>query len=145
MARLLKQDDVLAYIMLHAHEPELLKPIRLAADKAIKAHNAGAKQALAPKYSDVAYNMAKWLAEQVIARYPYVKQPNIEQWADDIDKLMRCDKQPYDHVKVALVFSQQDDFWRQQVRSGANLRKHYEKLLVKAQERQIKGGGTYSV
>lgn len=145
MARLINQDDVLAYIMLHGHEPELLKPIRLAADKAIKKHNAGAKKALAPKYSNTAHQMATWLWQQVQARYPYVKEPSLEQWADDIDKLMRCDKQPYENVKVALVFSQQDDFWRQQVRSGANLRKHYEKLLVKAQERQIKGGGTYKV
>lgn len=147
MATLIKQDDVLAYIMLHGHQPELLKPIRLAADKAIKAHNAANRTqgALAPKYSNDALKMANWLAEQVLQRYPYVKQPNIEQWADDIDKLVRCDKQPLDNVKIALLFSQQDNFWRQQVRSGANLRKHYEKILVKAQEYQTKKGGTYSV
>lgn len=147
MAKLINQDDVLAYIMLHGHQPELLKPIRLAADKAIKAHNAvnRTQGALAPKYSTDALKMATWLAEQVMQRYPYVKQPNIEQWADDIDKLVRVDKQPLDNVKIALLFSQQDSFWRQQVRSGANLRKHYEKLLVKAQEHKPKGGGVVSV
>lgn len=147
MARLIKQDDVLAYIMLHGHQPELLKPIRLAADKAIKAHNAAnrSKGAVAPKYSNDAFKMATWLAGQVMERYPYVNQPNVEQWADDIDKLVRIDKQPLANVKIALLFSQQDKFWRQQVRSGANLRKHYEKLLVKAQEYQPKGGGVVSV
>jgi hypothetical protein len=147
MARLIDQEDVLAYILLHGHQPELLKPIRLAADKAIKAHNATNRStgALTPKYSSDALKMATWLAEQVKLRYPYVKEPSLEQWADDIDKLVRCDKQPLDNVKIALLFSQQDAFWRQQVRSGANLRKHYEKLLVKAQEVQAKQGGTYKV
>ena len=112
MAKLINQDDVLAYIMLHGHQPELLKPIRLAADKAIKAHNAANRTqgALAPKYSTDALKMATWLAEQVMQRYPYVKQPNIEQWADDIDKLVRVDKQPLDNIKIALLFSQQDSF-----------------------------------
>lgn len=139
------QDDVLQYIAQNADQPELLKPIRLAADKAIKASNTAAKKELAPKYGQTAMAMAQWLWEQVSARYPYLKEPNLQQWADDIDKLERIDKQPYDHIKIALLFSQQDTFWRQQVRSGANLRKHYEKLLVKAQEAQQTRGGVYSV
>lgn len=143
----MNQQDVIAYIAAHADQPVLLKPIRLAADKAIQAYNAQLKasSALAPKYSTDALKMATWLAEQVQLRYPYTKQPNLEQWADDIDKLVRCDKQPIDNVKIALLFSQQDPFWRQQVRSGANLRKHYEQLLVKAQELQAQRGGRYSV
>ncbi len=143
----MNQQQVLQYIAAHADQPELLKPIRLAADKAIQAYNAALKAntGLVPKYSTDALKMATWLAEQVMQRYPYTKQPNLEQWADDIDKLVRCDKQPLDNVKIALLFSQQDTFWRQQVRSGANLRKHYEQLLVKAQELQAKQGGRYSV
>lgn len=143
----MNQQQVLQYIAAHADQPELLKPIRLAADKAIQAYNATLKAntGLVPKYSTDALKMATWLAEQVMLRYPYTKQPNLEQWADDIDKLVRCDKQPLDNVKIALLFSQQDTFWRQQVRSGANLRKHYEQLLVKAQELQAKQGGRYSV
>lgn len=143
----MNQQQVLQYIAAHADQPELLKPIRLAADKAIQAYNATLKAntGLVPKYSTDALKMATWLAEQVILRYPYTKQPNLEQWADDIDKLVRCDRQPLDNVKIALLFSQQDTFWRQQVRSGANLRKHYEHLLVKAQELQAKQGGRYSV
>lgn len=143
----MNQQQVLQYIAAHADQPELLKPIRLAADKAIQAYNATLKAntGLVPKYSTDALKMATWLAEQVMQRYPYTKQPNLEQWADDIDKLVRCDKQPLDNVKIALLFSQQDSFWRQQVRSGANLRKHYEQLLVKAQELQAKQGGRYSV
>lgn len=143
----MNQQQVLQYIAAHADQPALLKPIRLAADKAIQAYNATLKAntGLVPKYSTDALKMATWLAEQVMLRYPYTKQPNLEQWADDIDKLVRCDKQPLDNVKIALLFSQQDTFWRQQVRSGANLRKHYEQLLVKAQELQAKQGGRYSV
>jgi hypothetical protein len=143
----MNQQQVLQYIAAHADQPELLKPIRLAADKAIQAYNATLKAntGLVPKYSTDALKMATWLAEQVMKRYPYTKQPNLEQWADDIDKLVRCDKQPLDNVKIALLFSQQDTFWRQQIRSGANLRKHYEQLLVKAQEMQVERGGRYSV
>lgn len=143
----MQQQDVLAYIAAHADEPALLKPIRLAADKAIKAYNAqsGTDKHIAAKYSADALKMANWLWQQVQSRYPYVNEPNIEQWADDIDKLVRVDKQPLDYIKLALLFSQQDTFWRQQVRSGANLRKHYEKLLVKAQELQAKRGGVYKV
>lgn len=147
MARLIKQDDVLAYIMLHENEPELLKPIRLAADKAIKAANAAKRQGklAQPKVDPVFTNMAMWLAEQVRQRYPYAPEANIEQWAADIEKIVRLDKQEFGNVKVALIFSQQDNFWRQQIRSGANLRKHFVKLLVKAQEHKPQAGKVYSV
>lgn len=105
----MNQQQVLQYIAAHADQPELLKPIRLAADKAIQAYNATLKAntGLVPKYSTDALKMATWLAEQVMLRYPYTKQPNLEQWADDIDKLVRCIKQPLDN-KIALLFSQQD-------------------------------------
>lgn len=150
MALLIKQDDVLAYIMLHENEPELLRPIRLAADKAIKKNSSvQLKKGNQFKYSMWAYDQACALWEQVKQNYPFSKEPKLEQWAHDIWAIHRIDGYDYKVIDGVMRFSQYDEFWRQQVRSGANLRKHFEKVLVKAKEyqqkQQTRKGGTYSV
>lgn len=151
MAKLIKQDDVLAYIMLHENEPELLRPIRLAADKAIKKNNSHVllSKGNQYKYSMWAMDEANKLWASVKENYPFSPEPKLEQWAHDIWAIHRLDGYAYEVIDGVLRFSQYDEFWRQQVRSGANLRKHFVKVLVKAKEYQQKQnankGGTYSV
>ena len=56
------------------------------------------------------------------------KTPNLQNWADDIRKLMDIDGADAQLVKDVINFATNDAFWSGNILSAANLRKHFEKL-----------------
>ena len=89
--------------------------------------------------------LASGLWWKVKERYPFLKQPNLTEWANDIDKLNRVDEYDWQIILLVLKWSQHDDFWRQQIRSGKALRKHFEKLLVAIKEGEVGKSRVYKV
>lgn len=83
-----------------------------------------------PRPSEWAMDMAKVLYELSGNNFPRVKEPDLENWAHDIDKLNKIDKQDTTLIEGIMKWSQTDDFWKQQIRSGSALRKHFEKLYI---------------
>lgn len=129
-------DDLLAFIE-QCDDLGTLRQVRLVADKKVKAINASKKaKALSEthRYSKWSLDVAQALWASVQANYPLSNEPNLQQWAEDIDKIERLDKKPRELIIALAKFSQQDDFWRQQVRSGVSLRRHFMKLYVRAKE-----------
>lgn len=131
----MKTQEVLDYIETLDDQVEL-RAIRFAADKKVKAHNselvttANKRREAAPEAKDI----AQYLLEEVNIRYPFLKSQCATAWANEIDKLHRLDGYDWSIIKGVAEWSQDDSFWRQQIRSGANLRKHFEKMLVKINE-----------
>jgi predicted esterase len=62
------------------------------------------------------------------------KQRDIANWAADIEKLHRLDGYDWSIVEGIINWSQQDDFWKKNIRSGVKLRKQFDKLLIDAKE-----------
>ena len=60
-----------------------------------------------------------------------IKKPNLQTWATHIDKIIRIDGRSVEEVKRVIDWSQQDDFWKQNIRSTNKLRKHYAQLCMK--------------
>ena len=60
-----------------------------------------------------------------------IKKPNLQTWATHIDKIIRIDGRSAEEVKRVIDWSQQDDFWKQNIRSTTKLRKHYAQLCMK--------------
>jgi hypothetical protein len=54
-----------------------------------------------------------------------------DRWAKDIEKIHRIDGYDYKMIEAVLEWSQQDEFWKQNIRSGATLRKQFTQLLVR--------------
>ena len=113
-----------------------LKKIRTAVNKSLKTES----KKVPAKYSDWSYKLAQMLWVYVHTRYPFTPSPNLEQWADDIDKINRVDGFDPRVVQAVLQWSQNDSFWRKQVRSGANLRKHFVTMGVNIKEGESKKG-----
>jgi hypothetical protein len=84
-----------------------------------------------------------WFA--VHERYPFLKEPKFNDWAEDIDKINRIDGYEWNLIQHVLDWSQDDKFWRMQIRSGANLRKHFEKLLIQIKEKEDSRSRVYKV
>lgn len=126
------EPEVLEFINQNASNREIMLKIRLAADKNIKTMNATAKKDIVrKKYTPQSYAIASTLSTQVFDRYPFLKEKaDLEAWAVEIEKISRLDGYAYEIVDAVMKWSQEDTFWKQQIRSGLNLRKHFDKMLI---------------
>jgi hypothetical protein len=76
--------------------------------------------------------LTELLFNLVSKNYPFMKSKEIKQENyDDIEKLNRVDGYSFDIIKAVIDWSQQDDFWKQNIRSTKKLREKFETLLVK--------------
>jgi hypothetical protein len=75
------------------------------------------------------------------------KKPNIQNWAADIDKMIRIDKRVPCGIMNIICWSQADAFWQNNILSAAKLRKQYDQLkmrmlsisnLPKGKQKQLK-------
>lgn len=88
-----------------------------------------------------ALRIAEMLKGYVLERYPYyAKQVNVSKWADDIRLLHSVDGASYEAIEAIVrylfeIYSPNSDFdWREQIRSGKNLRKHWIRLYELARK-----------
>lgn len=81
----------------------------------------------------VAGHLAQVLHTLMSVNYHFLKvdEKQLRQWAKDIDKLNRIDGYDWETIEAVIRWSQEDDFWKQNIRSGAKLRKQFETLLVR--------------
>lgn len=153
---------VLGYIEENADNEDAIRAIARACTTQIKRYRASKKGEIAVipnkqgevavvdksaiiknEVSDQATYLAKYMGQEVKKRYPWYT-PRIDEWAKDIEAIHRLgcigesrnksEQFDWGTIKAVTMFSQQDEFWQQQVRSGANLRKHFNKLLIKAKK-----------
>lgn len=92
------------------------------------------KPAPARQIPTEAYQLAERLHKWILRNKPDRKiQENWKQrWAEDIDKMHRIDGRNWRQIAGAIDWSQRDDFWHQNILSGANLRKHYDRIEDRA-------------
>ena len=98
-------------------------------------------------YSQKSLELSKLLYKLIKKNNPswYVK-PNLDKWAEDMDKINRLDKDPitgakrtFEQIEWMIEWSQKDDFWSQNILSPAKLRKQFNQMVVKA--KKTKSGG----
>lgn len=82
-----------------------------------------------------AERLAELLAVKVIENYPFMEEKitaaDRARWVAALDKLNRIDGMDWRIIEYVLIWSQQDDFWKQNVRSGETLRRQFTKLMVR--------------
>jgi len=81
-----------------------------------------------------AYQLAERLHKWILRNKPDRKIQSgwQERWADEIDKMHRIDGREWRQIADAIDWSQRDEFWHQNILSGANLRKHYDRMEDRA-------------
>jgi predicted phage replisome organizer len=97
------------------------------------------------KYDDDSpyMKLAKRLFEHIKQRNPKQKEPTWQTWADDFRKTVELDNREVDEVTKVLDWSQQDDFWQNNVLSPAKFRKQYDQLYLKMKNNTGYGGNSY--
>ena len=81
--------------------------------------------------------LAKQLFEQIKNNNDEAKQPNLQNWANDIRLTIERDKRKPDSLKKMIEWSQADNFWSGVILSPKSLRKNYDRMAAQA-NRQYK-------
>jgi len=97
--------------------------------------------------------MAVLLRDLIRRRDPGFKEPNMQQWALDIDRIHRLDNRPFEDIRRMIVWSQNDTVpapgqtfcWANNILSPAKLRKQFTQLLMKSGPSRPSGHGIASV
>ena len=74
---------------------------------------------------------------------PKAKEPDLQKWASEIDKLIRIDKRTPEEIARVIEFSQSDSFWKSNILSTATLRKQFPKLFLKANNGNTSNRSSY--
>ena len=82
------------------------------------------------------YRLAKYLFKLIRENNPTHKEPNLQNWAKDIDKMIRLDKREVDDIEAVIYWCQHDDFWSRNVLSTSKLRIQYDQLKAKMKPKQ---------
>ena len=82
------------------------------------------------KYDDDSpyLGLAKYLFTKVKENNSKAREPNFQNWADDIRKLVEIDGNTVEEVKEVIDWCQSDDFWKNNVMSANKLRVQFPKL-----------------
>lgn len=85
------------------------------------------------------YICAAYLNKAICERLNVESKPEatLQSWAADFDKCNRIDHRPWDELEILLRWSQEDNFWQQNILSGDKFRKQYETLLAKAKAKGV--------
>lgn len=84
--------------------------------------------------SDVDFEMANLLYDWRLKVYPKTKKPKIENWANEFRLLRELDGGLQKDFKYIIEWSQNDSFWKGNIRSAKSFRNQYETLYIRAEE-----------
>lgn len=94
---------------------------------------------------DKAIELANKLKERILENKPNRKIDKnwLENWSKDIDRLHRIDGRSWEEIEKAIVWSQENSFWRTNILSGAKLREKIDALEDQMARENIptRGGG----
>src|SRR5690625_125973 len=77
------------------------------------------------------HDLANRLAEQVKANGNIVRTIGQENWLYPIDRLNRIDGYTPEQIAQVIDWSQQDEFWQANIRSGKKLRQQFDQLKAR--------------
>lgn len=83
------------------------------------------------KYSQIIFCLSKYLFKLIKRNNPQAKEPNFNQWAKDMDYIIRIDKRSYRNIVRVIHWSQHDQFWKTNILSPEKLRKQFDQLIMK--------------
>lgn len=92
----------------------------------------GKKKNSRHKYEICDMNSAKMLFDLILVNDPTAKEPNLEQWANDIRLIRQMDKRPTEHIDWFINWTQQHHFWSANILSPSKLRKQWGTLVQQA-------------
>ena len=77
-----------------------------------------------------ARSLALYLFQRLKNRSPGFKEPNIDRWAKEMDKLLQLDHREEGEIIQLIDFSEKHKFYKQAILSPSAIRKHYDAMVI---------------
>jgi len=92
------------------------------------------------KFSDdsIEIKFSKLLYDLIKERNPNQKKPNFQDWAKNIDLMIRIDKRSEREIEGSIRWSQKDGFWQDNILSTKKLRQKFDQLYLRAKNGKYK-------
>lgn len=78
------------------------------------------------------YQLASSLFEKIKNKNPEARTPNLQNWSDDIRKMIEIDNRKPEQVENMIAWCQSHDFWSGIILSGKKLRDKYDQMRIQA-------------
>lgn len=82
------------------------------------------------------YVLSIKLRDLIIKNNPEAKQPDLQKWAAEFEKMIRLDKRNTQQIIEIIEFSQNDAFWKSNILSPKKLREKYDTLNLQRQNKK---------
>lgn len=76
--------------------------------------------------------LSSLLLDLILSRRNSFKKPDLQKWAVHIGRMIRIDKRAVEEIEKIIRWSQQDNFWQNNILSTEKLRRQYDQLALKA-------------
>ena len=86
------------------------------------------------------FRLSLLLFEKIKERDPKHKGPNLQKWSEHIEKLHRIEKRDYPEIEDVIIWSQQNDFWQNNILSTQKLREKFSNLYLQMKGELNKNG-----
>ena len=83
--------------------------------------------------SKEAKELAQLLKDRIKSHYPAFKEPNLDSWSKDMDKLLRIDKKAVSDARYVIIWACSDRFWQPHILSAKKLREKFDQLFLQSQ------------
>ena len=84
------------------------------------------------------YILSKLLLDNIRTLNGRFKNPDLQKWSAEIDKMIRLDHRTVAEIKTLILWVSQDNFWRGNILSTSKLREKFDQLWTKACSQQQK-------
>jgi len=86
--------------------------------------------------TSIEYELSKRLLDHIKHRHPEFKEPILQNWAKEINLMIRYDKRPCEQIRHVIDWCQDNEFWQNNILSVKKLRKQYDQLILKMGKKQ---------
>lgn len=121
-----------------AGNPPLIKTDINKTDKEKDLSKDKSKKSTPSTMSEPSARLASFLLEKIKEHSPNFKQPNLESWAQEIDRMIRLDKRSEDEIKKVIAWSTTDTFWYKNILSATKLRQKFDTLYLQMKDSKLK-------
>lgn len=110
--------------------------VRLGKDRIVKDKKDNSQKSKKRIYDvdSIHYQLAEYLFEEMKKNNPEVKEPKLNDWANDIRLMMEIDNRKEEQVRNMIIWSQSNDFWKGVILSAKKLRDRYDQMKVQANQ-----------
>lgn len=78
--------------------------------------------------SSIELRLSSLLLSLIRKRKPDFKEPNLQEWAREIDLMIRIDNRSPERIEQVIMWCQEAPFWQNHILSTSKLREHFDKL-----------------